>query len=64
MTKTPKFKEFSKSFTTDYEPPKYLVKPQPDDKGWEILKTAFDDQKTYFKPGIKSSNKNLKTHEY
>ena len=62
--KTPKFEDFDKSYTDDYVPPKYLVKPQPGDKGWEMFKIAFDDQKSYFKPGIKSSNKNLKEHDY
>ena len=62
--KTPKFDEFNKTFTNDYVPPKYLVKPQPGDKGWEMFKIAFDKQKSYFKPGIKSSNQDLEEHEY
>lgn len=62
--KTPKFNEFNKSLTGDYTPPKYLVKPQPGDKGWEMFKIAFDNQKSYFKPGIKSSNQDLEEHEY
>ena len=62
--KTLKFDEFSKSFTDDYTPPEYLAKPQPGDKGWEMFKTAFDKQKSYFKPGIKSSNQDLEEHDY
>lgn len=62
--KTPKFDEYSKSFTDDYVPPKYVAKPQPGDKGWEMFKKAFDDQKTYFKPGIRSTNKDLDEHNY
>jgi hypothetical protein len=50
--------------TESYAPPKYVVQPPVNDKGWEMFKTAFDAQKPYFKPGIKSSNHDLKEHDY
>ena len=59
MTKTPTFEEFDKSRTEDYPAPKYIVKPAKDDKGFAIVKQAFDDQKPFFKPGMKSSNQDL-----
>jgi hypothetical protein len=62
--KTPKFENFEKGMTKDYTPPKYVVQPPVDDKGWEMFSTAFNKQKSYFKPGIKSANQDLKDHEY
>ena len=50
--------------TDSYTPPKYVVQPPVNDKGWELFKTAFDTQKSYFKPGIKSNNQDLKDHDY
>jgi hypothetical protein len=50
--------------TDSYTPPKYVVQPPVNDKGWELFKAAFDAQKPYFKPGIKSSNQDLKEHDY
>jgi len=68
MTKLPSFKMFEKksqdSETDSYAPPKYVVQPPVNDTGWQIFKTAFDTQKPYFKPGIKSSNHDLKEHDY
>ena len=63
----PNFTDFlieSKAETSDYTPPKYVVQPPVGDAGWEIVSKAFNDQKSYFKPGIKSSNKELDEHEY
>ena len=62
--KTQKFEDFEKSYTDDFTPPEYLVKPAKDDKGFYLFKKAFDDQKSYFKPGIKSSNKDLDENDY
>ena len=62
--KTPKFENFEKGMTKDYTPPKYVVQPPVDDKGWEMFSAAFNKQKSYFKPGIKSANQDLKDHEY
>ena len=50
--------------TEDYTPPKYVAQPAVDDKGFGLVSSAFNSQKSYFKPGIKSSNQNLKEHEY
>jgi len=62
--KTPKFDKFEKGMTSDYTPPKYVVQPPVNDKGWEMFSAAFNKQKGYFTPGIKSSNKELDEHEY
>ena len=50
--------------TSDYTPPAYVVQPPVGDTGWEIVSKAFKDQKPYFKPGIKSGNKDLSEHDY
>ena len=50
--------------TSDYTPPAYVVQPPVGDAGWEIVNKAFKDQKSYFKPGIKSINKDLDEHDY
>ncbi len=63
----PNFTNFlieSKAETSDYTPPAYVVQPPVGDTGWAIVSKAFNDQKPYFKPGIKSSNKELDEHEY
>ena len=63
----PKFADFlieSKAETSDYTAPEYVVQPPVGDTGWEIVSKAFKDQKPYFKPGIKSSNKELDEHDY
>ena len=53
----PKFDKFTKDSETDsYSPPKYLVQPAPNDKGFYMFKAAFDNQKTFFAPRIASSN--------
>jgi hypothetical protein len=61
--KTQKFEEFEKTYTDDYKAPEYLVKPAKDDKGFYMFKKAFDDQKSYFRPRIKSTNKDLDDSE-
>lgn len=55
---TPDFSTFE-SETAEYKAPKYLVKPAPSDTGFYMFKKAFDNQKTFFKPRIASSNKEL-----
>jgi len=50
--------------TDDYTPPKYVAQPAVDDKGYGLVASAFDKQKSYFKPGIKSSNQDLDEHDY
>ena len=42
-----------KSLTDNYTPPKYLVEPQKDDKGFALVKAAFDSKKSFkYVPGI------------
>jgi hypothetical protein len=62
--RTPKFEQFTDGRTEEYSPPKYVVQPPVNDKGWEMFSAAFNKQKPYFKPGIKSSNQELKDHDY
>ncbi len=62
--KTQTFEDFEKSYTDDYTPPDQLVKPAKGDKGYAMFKKAFDDQKSYYKPGIKSTNKDLDESDY
>lgn len=57
--KTKKFKEFEDGLTNSYDPPKYLVQPAEGDKGFEMFQKAFQDQKIFFKPFIRSTNKDL-----
>ena len=45
--------------TSSYSPPKYFVKPAEGDKGFEMFKKAFDEQKKYFQPSIRSTNQDL-----
>jgi hypothetical protein len=52
------------SNTSNYTAPEYVVQPPVGDTGWEIVSKAFNDQKPYFKPGIKSGNKELDEHDY
>lgn len=68
MNKLPNFKQFeSEQFesadTDNYKAPEYVVKPAEDDKGFAIVKNAFDNQKSYFQPRIASSNHNLATND-
>ena len=56
------FSEFEESLTSSYEPPEYVVKPAVEDKGFFMFKKAFDDQKKFFQPSIKSTNKDLEEH--
>lgn len=58
-----KFDEFQDSETGNYAPPKYVVQPPVNDKGWELFKSAFDKQKSYFNPKIKSTNLDLSNEE-
>ena len=63
----PTFTEFlneAKADTSNYVPPKYVVKPAKDDKGYEMFAAAFNRQKPYFKPGIKSSNEDVEDHDF
>ncbi len=49
------FKQFleDKSLTDNFEPPKFLVQPAEGDKGYELVKKAFDSEKTFkFVPKI------------
>jgi hypothetical protein len=62
--KTQTFEDFEKSSTNDYPPPTQLVKPAKGDKGYAMFKKAFDDQKSYYTPGIKSTNKDLDENDY
>ncbi len=55
---TPDFTTFE-SETEDYKAPKYLVQPAPGDTGFYMFKKAFDNQKSFFKPRIASSNQEL-----
>jgi hypothetical protein len=57
--KTPKFEDFEKSYTDDYTPPENVVQPAKGDKGYALFIKAFNDQKTYFQPKIRSTNKDL-----
>lgn len=56
--KKSKFKSYdefekSNSASTDrYEPPKYVVQPAKDDKGFAMFKAAFDSKKRKYTPGI------------
>lgn len=63
----PTYNEFlleKKSATEDFAPPTQVVKPAKDDKGYGLVNAAFKNQKSYFKPGIKSVNQDLDEHEY
>lgn len=57
-----KFEEFEEGLTSSYKPPKYLVQPADDDKGFDMFQKAFNSQKKYYKPFIRSTNKDLKEH--
>jgi hypothetical protein len=58
-----KFAEFNSGETDAYEPPKYLVKPQPNDIGFFMFKKEFDNQKPYFQPRIASNNQEIPTNK-
>jgi hypothetical protein len=60
--KTQDFKEFEKDLTSSYDPPEYLVQPAKDDKGFDMFQKAFKDQKKFFRPFIRSTNKDLEEH--
>jgi hypothetical protein len=66
MTKSNKntkgFKDFEGDLTSDYDPPKYLVQPAEGDKGFYMFQKAFKDQKKFFQPFIRSTNKDLNEH--
>jgi hypothetical protein len=62
-TKTVNFAEFNSGNTDSYEPPKYLVKPQPNDTGFFMFKKEFDNQKSYFQPRIASNNPEIPTNK-
>jgi hypothetical protein len=64
----PSFKQFEsqqiiEGETSEYEPPKYVVKPAPGDKGFAMFKQAFDNQKSYFQPRIASSNQDIENND-
>jgi len=44
--KVKKFSEFVKTTQEPYTGPKYVVAPQPHDKGFELVKAALDALKT------------------
>jgi len=51
------FKTFESKVNTDeWEPPIYLVKPAEGDKGFALVKAEFEKRKSYFIPGISSTN--------
>ena len=50
------FDEFSKSLTDSYPAPKYVIAPQPGDKGFALVKAAMDKRVKILEPGIWSSN--------
>jgi hypothetical protein len=57
--KTQKFVDFEEGLTSNYEPPKYVAQPAEGDKGFEMFHKAFQDQKVFFTPFIRSTNKDL-----
>jgi hypothetical protein len=58
--KTQKFDEFENTAdTSNYEPPKYVAKPAPGDKGFALVNASFKSQKRYFEPNIRSVNQDL-----
>ncbi len=62
---TKKFVEYERdSNTASYPPPQQVVKPAPGDKGYGLVNSEFKKQKPYFRPGIKSVNKDLKENEF
>ena len=63
----PTFEQFlneAKGETNSYAPPKYVAQPAEGDKGYALVSAAFNSQKPYFKPGIKSSNQQLEDHDF
>ena len=63
----PTFEQFlneAKADTSSYAPPKYVAKPAEGDKGFALVSASFNEQKPYFKPGIKSSNQKLEDHDF
>jgi hypothetical protein len=53
--KNKKFKtysEFSKGLTDTYPPPEYVVEPAPGDKGFALVKKAFNKMEKILEPGI------------
>jgi hypothetical protein len=64
QNKLPDFRTFeSAAETEEYEPPQYVVKPAPGDKGFAMFKAAFDNQKSYFQPRIASSNHDIEDND-
>lgn len=60
--KTPGYKEYEKSLTSDYPPPEYVAKPAVGDKGFAMFQKAFKSQKKYYQPFIRSTNTDLEEH--
>lgn len=60
---TTTFEEFDKANTDNWAPPEYLVKPQPGDKGFAIVKSGFNNMTSHFKPGIKDAGLDLPEDE-
>jgi len=61
MKKILSFKEFEhnkakkdKSRTESFTPPEHVIEPAKDDKGFKIVKDAFDKMETILEPSIKS----------
>jgi hypothetical protein len=56
-----KFKKFDKyhkdrSKTSSYPPPKHVIEPAPNDKGYFLVKSEFDKMTKKFDVGFFSSN--------
>jgi hypothetical protein len=61
--KTPTFDAYERDgITASYPPPQQIVKIPDGDKGYATVNAAFQDQTEYFRPGIRSVNKDLKKH--
>lgn len=56
---TETFEEFDSASTDNWPPPKYLVKPAKDDKGFALTKSAFNNMTKHFKPGISDAGLTL-----
>lgn len=57
--KTKTFEEFDKSSMDNWPPPKYLVQPAKDDKGFSLVKSHFHNMTNHFRPGIADAGLNL-----
>jgi|694.fasta_scaffold47411_9 hypothetical protein len=46
------FDEYHRSLTDSYPPPKYVIAPQPGDKGFALVKSALDKTEKILEPGL------------